>query len=1252
MTRPESPSALLAADRVARRAAQTEFERHLVVEAGAGTGKTTTLVARTLLWCLGPGWDSARQDLSKTNQQQVAPVEEPTRARIARKTLEGIVAITFTDKAANEMASRIGAALADLGGGAESPFPGLDLGLLPQQVQAQEVIDRALSLLDNLDRLSVRTFHSFCRNLLAKYPLEAGLHPDLKVDADETILDDVVHRVVERALRASYASGELTPLTELVLSGVDPSEIAETLRRLIAQGLTADLLLRDPWSSDNLETFRLRLLRLLKAVQREIPSGFSELKKTRIPQEVSVAIESAIEATSSCTNLDLTSFTSLVELLTFEWKDSLVRRLQNWGRCEYLQSELQDLPDPSTLSVASLDLAHLLVHIGRLNPARLDLGRQALQPLLKQVEHEMRSAGVATFHSLVFEAYELLRRHSKIAARERRSIRQLLVDESQDSDTLQCDMIRILALAPPSSHRPTLFMVGDPKQSIYGWRDADLEAYSELVSDIVAADGERYALVQNFRSAPPILDEVERVTRPIMLPQPGLQPPFKALVPSEELRDHPGFVTADWAPVEFWVSWQPPSSRTQKHRSKTPVGQAASMEAEAVAADLVKLRHETSVEWKDVGILIRSANRVEVYLEALRRAGIPFSVSRDKQYYRRREIIDCAALVRCVINPVDHLALLTFLRSAVVGVPDVALIPLWSHGFPQLITELEAPHDQEVKHLTRLIREVASELPPEIPGLDRIPGWEHSLMAAVTNLAAARRNFEMLPADLFVEDLRHRFLLEVTEAARYLGDFRVANLDRFFRLLELDLEQAEGDIHVVQQAMQRRIVAAKEADQARPLGALEDSVQVTTIHKAKGLEFRHVYLVGMHSKGGQGRGSSHSIDAARSSAATGEYTLFDAPTLQFDRVELRRRQIAQAERVRTLYVAMTRARERLVLVGCWPEASSPIAVEAAQSYTDLLTNRLETPPSPLELEAAEQTNRNAYGARWKFLQAQVGTGLKIPQTSRAVSRDLDQIRKDSHLLRSHRAKAARRMSQSIHHAASDFVQESLLLPDPAATKNESLAPRVDARSSLSSEPSEQSRKIATVVGDAFHMLFKSWDHSADFEIELEAQRLRLSAFIDQRLQEESRGRGVARCKELFDRLENGQLLQTFCNLGSNIVAREMPLLLSRSRNPDGPDNPAGSDGSDDSDRSEPPHETISGIVDLLYQGEDAQHLVIADFKTDLVVSEASLQQRSAVYADQLRIYARALSRALALQIPPQLELWYVWADRVWPVPLD
>ena len=208
---------------------------------------------------------------------------------------------------------------------------------------------------------------------------------------------------------------------------------------------------------------------------------------------------------------------------------------------------------------------------------------------------------------------------------------------------------------------------------------------------------------------------------------------------------------------------------------------------------------------------------------------MPFAVEGDRSYFQRREVIEAAALVRCILDPHDHLALLAVMRSVVIGVPDAALIPLWVRGFPARASALHGAAEVELDSLRGLIGDAAKELPGDVPGIERVAGWECNLLAALRALALLRESFAQDPADRFVENLRTRFLVEATEAARYLGAYRVANLDRFFRDLLTALEDGSGDPHAVLRSLRSDVVQRREAEEGRPRESAEDAVRITTI---------------------------------------------------------------------------------------------------------------------------------------------------------------------------------------------------------------------------------------------------------------------------------------------------------------------------------------------------------------------------------------------------------------------------------------
>src|SRR5690606_13622493 len=207
-----------------------------------------------------------------------------------------------------------------------------------------------------------------------------------------------------------------------------------------------------------------------------------------------------------------------------------------------------------------------------------------------------------------------------------------------------------------------------------------------------------------------------------------------------------------------------------------------------------------------------------------------------------------------------------------------------------------------------------------------LAGWDGALLHACEVLAALRRSFELEPTERFVERLRALPLLVAGEAGRFLGPWRLANLERFFRELARMLEESRGDDAAVLRALRREDAADADWDEGRPARPGDDAVQVMSIHGAKGLQFEHVYLLQLHKQ--PPRDEAEPFRAGVGPLA-GEWCLgVDgrpvASTLGFDLVKAARESVERHERVRTLYVAMTRAKRRLVVSGHWSQEAAQI----------------------------------------------------------------------------------------------------------------------------------------------------------------------------------------------------------------------------------------------------------------------------------------------------------------------------------------
>ncbi len=1201
-------SELLAEDERGRRAAQTEFERPLLLEAGAGTGKTTTLISRVLAWSLGAGWRQAAAELADEGGGgrggegggDDAAADGAAADRIAARVLEGVVAVTFTEAAAAEMASRVAGGLAKVAAGEADRLPGFLAGELPA-VDEPPRERRAAALLSAIDHLTVSTIHAWCRGLLANHAVDAGVHPDFGVDARGDRTEAVAREVVDEAIRRAYGAGDDDhPLVRLAARGIGPHRLATAVLELAQAALPAARLEADPLSPAAIAAIEERLAEALEAVAGAAAPLAGQRANLLGPQ-VLAAVATTLEAMAELPEPPLERLERLCAVLAEAWPSNLAGRLKKWRKGEFNVGESRDLgAGAGGLADAAGRLRPLVSQLGRLEPGLLDAARRAVQPLLAETQRRLRAQGVAGFASLLIGAHDLLADHPRVRRQIRGGLRQLLVDEFQDTDRVQCDLVRLLALSG-DGRRPGLFLVGDPKQSIYGWRNADLGAYDRFAAELRAAGGSSYSLCRNFRSAPAILEEVDRVVAPVMDPVEGLQPRFEPLLPSEATRDRSGFRRGRWAPVELW-----PVSLGERGR-RGEEEEVAELEARAVAADIRRLHEAEGVEWGEFGILLRSSTRTETFEAALRAAGVPFSVSRDRLYFKRREIIEAAALVRAIVDPADHVALLATLRAAGAGLPDAALLPLWSRGFPQRVTELTRPTRAVMEGLRELLDEVAGELPGAPLGLDRVEGWQRSVWAALERLARLRRAFGELPADRFVETVRRLTLVEPGEASRYLGQFRAAHLDRFFRELEESLGQPGGDVQAVLRVLRRSLREAAQPEEPRPRDPSENAVQVLTVHGAKGLEFGHLYLVQVHAGTGGPDKLDLDLDERWPSRDQLDYTLFGSPTPGFHGVREHRRRVEDAERVRTLYVALTRAKERLVLVGRWPPTVVQREPRGAASFLDLLLCRDALPGDLARLrDTAEAGWSDHGGVRWVFPAPEPETARPTEPTAALPA--AAEVAGDENRLEQARRAARRRAALPLGRAAS---------PEAAARLSELVA--------ASDRPLAGSRDVALEVGTAVHRMLESWRLDGEREAELARGREQVDRWLTAALPAERLAEARQRAGEMLDRMAAGTLLDRLEGIAPAVLGREVPVLLPAD------DQAAG---------------FVSGALDLVYVDPESGRFVVVDFKTDAVEGDA-VAERAAAYRPQEELYARALHRAFGLADEPRTELWFLWSDRLW-----
>jgi ATP-dependent helicase/nuclease subunit A len=388
-----------------------------------------------------------------------------------------------------------------------------------------------------------------------------------------------------------------------------------------------------------------------------------------------------------------------------------------------------------------------------------------------------------------------------------------------------------------------------------------------------------------------------------------------------------------------------------------------------------------------------------------------------------------------------------------------------------------------------------------------------------------------------------------------------------------------------------------------------------TIHGAKGLDFGHVYLLQLHRESG---GGEDRVARVVRLDGTPEYGLFGWPTPGLQRALAWQERVADAELVRLLYVAATRAKQRLVLAGDRPEEGR-VRGRRGRRLVDLLQAR----GWPDDVDSAGAPAGRAVdpdGVHWvdPALALQPPAAALEPPGDEPEPPSLARIAREARLLAVRREAAAARMARPLAGAATAEVERQL--------------GREQWDEGADGPVAEVPREVAAAVGTVVHHLLETLDLDRELPPQVAERRGELEARLGRELGPAEQAAGATHLGQLLARLAGGRLLERLERLAPRVVARELPLLLP----PSGESGPLG---------------FVAARVDLVVGDPESGELVVVDYKTDAAADDAALAVHAARYAPQVELYCRGLQAALDLDRPPRGELWFLAADEVVAVPV-
>ena len=839
MTDPHLP------DHSARVNIDTDLDTNILVEAGAGSGKTTSLLRR-----------------------MVGLIRSGT------ATAPEIAAVTFTRKAAGELRERFQEELeGELGAGASG----------------SEEVARLHQALSSLDQLFIGTIHAFCARLLRERPLEAGLDPgfqELTEEASVKFTKGFWTAYLERL--AADGDPVLHHLSEV---GLHPRQL-ERLFREVSEQPDVEFPAADvprP-AADEIAAVRERLIVLMGQAEEimpasEPPKGWDDVQKKVNALRYSLGVIGW--------DADVPFFKALSEMA----RRKAYKVTQNkWSDDPTNKEQAKALGEAFSAFVAADSPSQRLLLQWRMH--RYAVAMRMVTGAAGAWEAERLRTGRLNFQDLLMLTVSLLRSSPDARRQLGLRYRRVLVNEFQDTDPVQAEILMLLVAEPrtdapaesseaissepkdemASEHwlevepRPgALFVVGDPKQSIYRFRRADITVYNG-VKDRFRSFGRVLSLEANFRSVPGIallVNDVFERTETFPPVATAYQAAFAPLLPQRPSRDDkPNGV------FHYWVE-------------ETTRGDLVSEDAERLAT-WVSRRCRPGGDRKpgDFLILTKYRKDLEPYARELEARGLPVALS-GVAVGQEEEISELVCLLECLADPTDSVKLASVLVGLFFGLDFEQLLDHRMKGGQFTLTGL---HNQPETEVTMALR--------------RIHRWWEATRRA--------------PADGVLGRIVDELGLLPHAASGPLGQIRSGAL--LYLLGAVASSTLEGSTSIAGALEAVRLALDAKEPEAPLQPGRSDAVRVMNIHKAKGLQAPVVVLAAPVAD--TSRDPEHHVARLDDGRAVGylvvqtrerwSRTIHAMPPDWFER-EAEEKRFAEAEGIRLMYVAATRAEDELIV---------------------------------------------------------------------------------------------------------------------------------------------------------------------------------------------------------------------------------------------------------------------------------------------------------------------------------------------------
>ena len=709
--------------------------------------------------------------------------------------------------------------------------------------------------LQNLERAQITTIHGLCSRILRENPVEAQLDPGFTVAEDfegQQFVKDCVARYLRQALTQENAA--LRRLLHIYGAASFTTQVSGLLPQLA--DITGRLGTEE--KQDLTQPYREFLAAceswkedLLLALTELVEQRESLTSKTSQGRKTLNLLAELFVQVQSELRAEKTDFTTL---------DNVLGGMQARGNVKELLLDIRDLC--SRLRQQEL--------VKNAIPVVQDW-QAVLQELEKYISQQKAQLELLTFDDLELQALELLQSNEQVRRKYHERFRYIMVDEFQDTNERQRQLIYLLCGDSMTELEGSkLFIVGDAKQSIYRFRGAEVRVFAEVQRELAKRGGSLLKLSKNFRSIKGVLTACNIAFRELLGEDTSRDVYFEALDYNKDVVIEPVLLEVGYAQEQ----------KPQRRR----------LEAAAVAQKMRELHDKEQVAYGKMTVLLEAMTECAVIAAELENKNIPYVIIDGKGFYERQEVLDLLHLLTVLHNRYRSLELAGVLRSPYFGLDDATLTQLFLRGADSLWQALQEAdtaclHAEQGARVQRA-RELLTQL------------RSYAALYALPELLA---------------ELWRVLAVEAVLSVQKHGESKLANACKlrdeataFCAGRQASLGDWLAQVEAVRESNAKATTANLDA---------EEAVQIMTIHKSKGLEFNTVFLPQLDRKGQSdtsvikyNRQFGLGIKAPLADGALVSTAVLDA-IKEFDK------QREREEYVRKLYVAMTRAEERLIMSG-------------------------------------------------------------------------------------------------------------------------------------------------------------------------------------------------------------------------------------------------------------------------------------------------------------------------------------------------